>query len=340
MARIDTLTPAAGTPGGRMTIAGDGFDLSGPAMPRVRLGEALVPVSAARASRLAFVVPHELPGGPTRLTVAGADGQIAAQLGALVADGLHQVDNPVFDAQGRLYVTFSGARGQSVPVSIFRILPDGARESLVTGLPNPTAMAFGPDGRLYVSSRFEGVVYRVDDSGHYEAAVSEVGVACGLAFTPDGMLLVGDRSGTIFRVRPDGQAIMLASLPASVAAFHLAMGPDECLYVTAPTLSARDSVYRVTLDGVVDVAWSGFGRPQGIAAGPDGALYVVEALSGASGLYRMEIGSAAPPELVLSGAGLVGVAFDPLGGLVVASNESAWRLDAVGPVAAATPPAS
>jgi hypothetical protein len=30
---------------------------------------------------------------------------------------------------------------------------------------------------------------------------------------------------------------------------------------------------------------------------------------------------------VLSGAGLVGVAFDPLGGLVVASNEVAWRLD-------------
>ena len=120
---------------------------------------------------------------------------------------------------------------------------------------------------------------------------------------------------------------MVASVPASVAAFHLAMGPDGNLYVTGPTLTARDHVYRVSLDGKVEVAWSDFGRPQGLAFGPDGALYIVEALSGASGLYRVELESAAPPQLVLSGAGLVGVAFDPLGGVVVASNDTAWRLE-------------
>ncbi len=250
-------------------------------------------------------------------------------VGRVVAEDLHQVDSPAFDAQGRLHVTYSGTRGQQVPVSVFRIDRDGGRESLVTGLVNPTAMAFGPDGRLYVSSRFEGVVYRVDDTGHYETAVSEVGVACGLAFTPEGALLVGDRSGTIFRVLPNGRAAMVASLPPSVAAFHLAMGPDGHLYVTAPTLTARDNVYRVSLDGNVEVAWSGFGRPQGLAFGPDGALYIVEALSGASGLYRVELESTAPPQLVLSGAGLVGVAFDPLGGLVVASNDTAWRLESL-----------
>jgi sugar lactone lactonase YvrE len=261
------------------------------------------------------------------ITVTGADGDVQLRVGRVVAEDLHQVDSPAFDARGRLHVTYSGARGQQVPVSIFRIDRDGGRESLVTGLVNPTAMAFGPDGRLYVSSRFEGIVYRVDDTGHYETAVSDVGVACGLAFTPEGALLVGDRSGTIFRVLPNGKAAMIASLPPSVAAFHLAMGPDGALYVTAPTLTARDNVYRVSLDGKVEVAWSGFGRPQGLAFGPDGALYIVEALSGASGLYRVELESAAPPQLVLTGAGLVGVAFDPLGGLVVASNDTAWRLE-------------
>ena len=265
------------------------------------------------------------------VTVAGADGQAALQVGRVVAEGLHQVDSPAFDAHGRLHVTYSGTRGQQVPVSVFRIDRDGSRDSLVAGLVNPTALAFGPDGQLYVSSRFEGVVYKVDDSGHYEAAVTDVGIACGLAFTPDGALLVGDRSGTIFRVLPNGKAVMIASLPASVAAFHLAMGPDGNLYVTAPTLTARDHVYRVSLDGKVESAWSGFGRPQGLAFGPDGALYVVEALSGASGLYRVELESAAPPQLVLSGAGLVGVAFDPLGGLVAASNDTAWRLESLNP---------
>lgn len=329
------VTPSAATAGGRLIVAGDGFDVSGPAMPAVRIGDTRAQVASARQTRLAVIVPPDLAGGLMPLAVAGTDGAAMVQIGRVVAEGLHQVDNPVFDAQGRLYVTFSGARGQQVPVSIFRIDRDGARESLVTGLLNPTAMAFGPDGQLYVSSRFEGVVYRVDDTGHYEAAVSDVGVACGLAFTPDGSLLVGDRSGTIFRVRSNGQAVMLATVPASVAAFHLAMGPDGHLYVTAPTLTARDQVYRVSLDGTVEVACTGFGRPQGLAFGPDGALYVVEALSGASGVYRVRPGSDAPPELVLSGAGLVGLAFDPLGGLVVASNEVAWRVEGFRP-----PPAS
>ena len=327
MPRVVSVTPAAATTGGRLTVVGDGFDTSGPALPDVRVGDVAARVAAARASRLTVSVPAGLAGGAMPLTVTGADGEVPLRVGRVVAEDLHQVDSPAFDAQGRLHVTYSGARGQQVPVSIFRIDRDGGRESLVTGLVNPTAMAFGPDHRLYVSSRFEGIVYRVDDTGHYETAVSDVGVACGLAFTPEGALLVGDRSGTIFRVLPNGKAAMIASLPPSVAAFHLAMGPDGALYVTAPTLTARDNVYRVSLDGKVEVAWAGFGRPQGLAFGPDGALYIVEALSGASGLYRVELESAAPPQLVLSGAGLVGVAFDPLGGLVVASNDTAWRLD-------------
>jgi len=50
----------------------------------------------------------------------------------------------------------------------------------------------------------------------------------------------------------------------------------------------------------------------------------VEALAGWSGLYKLREGK---PELVLAGQGLVGVAFDPTGGLVVATNDTAYRLD-------------
>src|SRR5678815_3781240 len=94
-----------------------------------------------------------------------------------------------------------------------------------------TSMAIDPQGRLYVSSRFEGTVYRVAADGSVESFATDLGVACGLAFAPDGTLLVGDRSGTIFRVDPSGHAETFASLPSSVAAFHLAMGPDRALYV-------------------------------------------------------------------------------------------------------------
>jgi sugar lactone lactonase YvrE len=185
-------------------------------------------------------------------------------------------------------------------------------------------MALGPDGDLYVSSRFEGNVYRVKAEGVVEPFATDLGVACGLAFDEDGTLFVGDRSGTIFRVDRAGQAVTHASVPASVAAFHLAFGPDGALYVTAPTLSPYDSVFRIDRDGTVGIRYTGFGRPQGIAFDPGGDLYVVEALAGVSGLYRLP--SQGDPELALAGPGLVGVAFDPNGGVVVCSNDTAYRL--------------
>jgi DNA-binding beta-propeller fold protein YncE len=128
-----------------------------------------------------------------------------------------------------------------------------------------------------------------------------------------------------------GQATTFSTLPASVAAFHLAFGPDRALYVTGPTLSSYDSVYRIDEGGTVTTRYAGFGRPQGVAFDPQGALHVVEALAGASGLYRLS--SDGEPELVLAGPGLVGVAFDPHGGVVVTSNDTAYRLSRIGDLA-------
>jgi len=274
-------------------------------------------------------VPSGLEGGRATVRIDGASGETAfIDLAAPFAAGLHQVDNPVFDRDGNLYVTYSGTRGQQVPVSIFRVRPNGTRETFSSGIVNPTSMAIAPDGQLYVSSRFEGTVCRVADDGSVEAFANDLGVACGLAFATDGTLFVGDRSGTIFRVDRDGKAVTFASLPASVAAFHLAFGPDAALYVTGPTLSSYDSLYRIDTDGNVTTRYAGFGRPQGVAFDRHGALYVVEALAGVSGLYRVP--STGEPELVLAGPGLVGVAFDPRGGLVVSSNDTAYRLSRIG----------
>jgi len=41
----------------------------------------------------------------------------------------------------------------------------------------------------------------------------------------------------------------------------LILRADKALYVTAPTLTSRDHVYRVHLNGQVETAWTGFGRP-------------------------------------------------------------------------------
>src|SRR5207302_4964160 len=149
----------------------------------------------APSTTLIAIVPAGLEGGRATVRVAGAPGETAfVDVAAPFASGLQQVDNPVFDRDGNLYVTYSGTRGQQVPVSIFKVRPNGTRETFSSGIVNATSMAIDPEGRLYVSSRFEGTVYRVGADGHFETFATDLGVACGLVFDPDGILYVGDRA--------------------------------------------------------------------------------------------------------------------------------------------------
>jgi IPT/TIG domain/Strictosidine synthase-like, N-terminal len=324
--RITAVHPLWAIEGGRVTISGGPFDLD-PHPPEVRFGSALARLSYASADSLSTIVPGGLDGGHTPVRVDGAPGETAyVDVGAPIATGLHQVDNPAFDQDGNLYVTFSGSRGQDAPVSIYVVRGDGSREPFVTGLPNPTSMAVDRTGVLHVSSRFDGSVHRVAADGSVTMVATDLGVACGIAFGPDGVLYVGDRSGSILRVT-GGRATLYASVPASVAAFHLAFGPDGWLYVSAPTLASQDMVYRISPAGVVEVFCGPFGRPQGLAFDREGRLYVADAVAGASAIYRVRLDRPSDKECVLAGGSLLGLAFDPRGGLVVASNDAVYRLD-------------
>jgi len=321
---MTSVRPLRAVEGGRITIHGSDFPVD--TLSTVSLGETPARVSFASSSRLVVTVPGEVEGGRTDVKVPGVPLETAyISVGTRWATGLHQVDNPVFDSRGNLFVTYSGSRGQEAPVSIFRVTPGGTRESFVSGIVNPTSLAFGPDGHLYVSSRFEGAIYRVREDGSHEQVAADLGVACGIAFDADGAMYVGDRSGTIFRVR-EGQASPFATLPPSVAAFHLAMSREQELFVTAPTLNAYDYIYRISREGEVRTMPCPLGRPQGLAFDASGALHVVDALAGVSGVYRCDEADAAP-ELVISGSALVGVAFGPSGEVVVTSNETAYRFD-------------
>lgn len=309
--------------GGRLWLRGSGLPVPTAHEDLCSIGGLSARAVFAAPDRMAVEVPLGLEGGTTDLKVPWLPGAtLFVEVGTPLATGFHQVDNPAIDAEGRVYVTYSGARGQQAPVSIFRLMPGGPREAFVSGIVNVTSMAFGPEGRLHVSSRFDGTVYRVFDDGRFEVVASDLGLACGLAFAPDGTLLVGDRSGTVFHIDGKGRAAVLATLPPSVAAFHLAMAPDGLLYVTGPTLGSYDRVYRVGMDGRVEIVDESFGRPQGLAFDSAGLLHVVEALAGVSGVYALP--ESGPKGLVVSGPRLVGLAFSAAGRLVVATGDTLY----------------
>ncbi len=304
-----------------MTLFGAGFPVDDSLA--VWIGEWPARAVFVSSGRIVVEVPADVEGGPAAVRIGEAEASHTLAVGTAWATGLHQVDNPVFDASGNLFATYSGSRGQDVAVSVFRVTAAGTREPFATGIANATSLAFGPDGALYVSSRFEGSVYRVAADGTRRQVASDLGVACGIAFDADGVMYVGDRSGTVFRVR-DGEASPFVTLPPSVAAFHLAMSPEGELFVSAPTLGSYDHVYRIDRDGGIRTVPTALGRPQGLAFSPDGVLHVADALAGAGGLYRFADLEAAP-ELLVSGATIVGVAFGPDGQVAVASSDTVYR---------------
>ena len=322
------IDPPGVLAGARLWLRGDGVPVPA-AEAGVSVGGAPARVLFAAPDRIAVEVPRVAEPGRTPVRAAWSPGAtLFVDVGVPMATGLHQVDSPAVDAQGRVYAAFSGPRGQETPVSVYRVEADGGREPFVEGVVNATSLAFSPTGVLHVSSRYDGVVYRVRDDGRTEPFASELGVACGLAFAPDGSLFVGDRSGTLHHVSADGvRTEVFATLPASVAAYHLAMGPDEQLYVTGPTLATHDAIYRFDAGGRQEVLDRSFGRPQGLAFDPHGVLHVVEALAGVSAIYRCP--SAGGRRAVVSGPALVGVAFLPGGELVAATADTLYRFPSI-----------
>ncbi len=326
--KIERLSPAAAIAGGDVRIHGQGFTQHNHARPRVRFGETEASVSVAADDFLVATVPVGAAGDSLRVSTSGGEaGPVAMRLGVLIADNLHPVANPAVDNEGNIYVTFSGRRGEKVPISVYKIDSQAGVKPFVTNLVNATGLAVDSNGTLYVSSRSEGVVYQVGAAGRKTPYVEGMGVATGLVFDGDDNLYVGDRSGTVFKVGRDRQIFVFATLEPSVSAYHLAIGPDRRLYLTGPTTSSNEAVYRVNDAGQVEVFYRGLGRPQGLAFDAEGNLYVAARLQGRFGVVRFA-GMKPEPELVIAGPEIVGLAFapGPPPGLALATTSALFHL--------------
>jgi sugar lactone lactonase YvrE len=230
------------------------------------------------------------------------------------------------DAQGNVFTTFSGSRGQKTPVSVYKIDNSFYVKPFLSDLMNATGLALDSEGLIYISSRYDGVVYQVTPKGEMSVYVEGMGVATGICFDKEENLFVGDRSGTIFKISRNRQIYVYATLEPSIAAYHLVFGPDDYLYVSAPTTSSFDAVHRISPQGEVEVFYRGLGRPQGIAFDADDRLYVAASIGGRRGVVRITPDRHA--ELFLSGPNIVGLAFASPGKMYITTTGGLFRLDA------------
>jgi hypothetical protein len=328
---LQRVTPSAAMPGGEVDLHGDHLNPNGTKLPHATLGDTAAPVLLSRPNRATIQIPDSSITGDLILHRNGhASNPLPLRVAVPMAENLHPVANPAVDAEGNVYATVSGSRGQSVPVSIFQIQRDFQIHPFVRDLLNATSLAFDPEGYLYTSSRAEGTVYRISPEGAISTYAEGMGIATGIAFDRDGNLFVGDRSGTIFKIgRGDvhgssGEIFVFATLEPSIAAYHLAFNDAGTLFVTGPTTSSNQAIHAIDRDGNTSVFYQGLGRAQGMAFDVDDNLYVAASLHGQRGIIRID--SHREATLAVSGNNLVGLAFLEEGCAALATRDALYHV--------------
>jgi sugar lactone lactonase YvrE len=247
----------------------------------------------------------------------------------VLADGaaLHGANGMMFDRHDRLYI--ASVAGRQIVVMdpetgaiLDRLGPD-------RGVEGPDDLTFGPDGALYWTSFFTGVVGRRAPDGTVSTIAQLPPDVGAITFSDDGRLFVAASfprgADALYEVDPGG-----ANPPRLIAEGlgglnAMDWGSDGLLY---GPLEFRGQVVRINVDtgGIATVA-GGFGLPTAAKFDSHGRLYVVDQLSvdqQHGEVVRVDIATGARTVIAQLTPGLDNLAFDSHDRLVVSSFQDGF----------------
>src|SRR5689334_8505888 len=178
---LDLVQPGAALPGGEVRLSGKSLRPHELRRPRVQFGDVEGSVLISSDDFLVARVPDGATSGPVVVSTNGhVSNPVQVKVAQPITDNLHPVTNPALDPEGNIYATFSGSRGQKVPVAVFKIDLNYNVKPFLADMMNATSIAFDRDGQMYVSSRYDGTVYKVAPNGSMATYAEGMGIATGI----------------------------------------------------------------------------------------------------------------------------------------------------------------
>lgn len=153
--QISQIEPEAAITGGELYIRGKCLAPGAAAMlpPHVTVGGESAPVVIGSDSLVIVRVPEGASDGEVIVGKGAEASQVwSCDIGIPIAENLHPVASPTVDDFGNIYTTFSGSRGQKVPVAVYKIDLNFNMRPFINDMMNATGIAAGKDGLIYIST--------------------------------------------------------------------------------------------------------------------------------------------------------------------------------------------